>query len=263
MNDRFLTRRQFASIAAATACSASMPRELRAEAPYTVKFLQGSFDGKAHGGGLQVTMAPGWKTYWRVPGAGGIPPQMEAAGDNVAALRLQCPLPARQTGEEGESIGYKDEVLFPFWIDPVNAAAPVRVNLSAFLGICETICIPVAASETWTLKPLPQMNELEPLLFRWRQKVPVLVSSGPVARAEVAEKNGHVILRLSLSQPIKDVFVEGNPLHYFQAPLWRDNGTLAALTVAGAKSVADVKRQPLRLTIDVDGSGLEQMVTVV
>ena len=49
--------------------SAQMPDELaRAE------LTKGWREGNTHIAGLTITMAPGWKTYWRAPGDAGIPP---------------------------------------------------------------------------------------------------------------------------------------------------------------------------------------------
>ena len=47
--------------------------------------------------GIEITMAPGWKTYWRTPGdAGGVPPNLDwAASSNVAAVKMLFPAPGR------------------------------------------------------------------------------------------------------------------------------------------------------------------------
>ena len=43
---------------------------------------------------LHLTLSPGWKTYWRVPGEAGIPPLFDiAASTNIAALAVHWPTP--------------------------------------------------------------------------------------------------------------------------------------------------------------------------
>ncbi|MGB3147735.1 MAG: protein-disulfide reductase DsbD domain-containing protein, partial [Paracoccaceae bacterium] len=43
---------------------------------------------------LQLTMAPGWKTYWRAPGDAGIPPEFTWKGsDNIGAVAFHWPRP--------------------------------------------------------------------------------------------------------------------------------------------------------------------------
>ena len=38
---------------------------------------------------LQLTLAPGWKTYWRSPGDAGIPPSFDWSGSqNVKSVRI-------------------------------------------------------------------------------------------------------------------------------------------------------------------------------
>jgi hypothetical protein len=66
---------------------------------------------------------------------------------------------------------------------------------------------------------------------------------------------------LEFTQKLDDVFVEGNPLHYFKSPVFEGNG--ATLVVAGAKSIDDLRHTPLRVTGKLATGGLEQMVTVV
>ena len=42
---------------------------------------------------IRLTLAPGWKTYWRAPGEGGIPPAFGWAGSqNIASTAFQVSL---------------------------------------------------------------------------------------------------------------------------------------------------------------------------
>jgi DsbC/DsbD-like thiol-disulfide interchange protein len=260
MTQTSLSRRALLSLSAA----ALLPRQAIATGqPYSVTFLQAGFDGAAYGGGLMVTMAKGWKTYWRVPGAGGIPPSIDASGSNLKAFSFDCPLPTRFTGLEGETIGYAAEVLFPFAVIPMDAAAPVEVTAKAFLGICETICIPVQAMQQLLFRPVATLSESDPTLFAWRQRVPQATTQGPVTRAEATAVDGKIVLLLTVNKPLRDIFVEGNPMHYFNAPAWSADGLQARLIVNGAKEVESLRQSPLRLTLDAQGVGLEQQVTVV
>ena len=44
-------------------------------------------DGR-HVAGLSIRLAPGWKTYWRSPGEGGIPPVFNWSGSsNISGVR--------------------------------------------------------------------------------------------------------------------------------------------------------------------------------
>ncbi len=235
----------------------------KADTPHQVRFLHGGFDGARYQGGLMIRMLPGWKTYWRVPGAGGIPPVIEATGTNLGSFRFDCPLPYRLSGADGESIGYKDEVIFPFELTPVDATAPVAVTLSAFVGVCETICIPVQAQEQVELKPVAMATRDAAVLLQWRARVPQVTEAGPILSATAGEAHEARFVDLKLARPLRDIFVEGSALHFFAAPRFHADGLAATIAVHGAKSVADLLGHDLRITIDDEGRGLEQMLRVV
>jgi DsbC/DsbD-like thiol-disulfide interchange protein len=95
--------------------------------------------------GLEISLEPGWKTYWRSPGEG-IPPSFswdESA--NLKAAEVLWPAPVRFVEPEGTSIGYKGRVVLPVLITPENPAKPVSLNLAIAYGVCKDICMPVEA----------------------------------------------------------------------------------------------------------------------
>lgn len=101
-------------------------------------------DGHTHVAGLTIRLAPGWKTYWRVPGEAGIPPVFNWSGSsNVAAVRVHFPVPKvfEQGGIRG--IGYIGQVTFPLNIRTHDASAPVRLRGEIDIGVCEEVCVPV------------------------------------------------------------------------------------------------------------------------
>jgi DsbC/DsbD-like thiol-disulfide interchange protein len=96
-----------------------------------------------HRAGVEIRLAPGWKTYWRYPGDSGIPPRFDFSGSqNVDRVTLRWPAPQRLTDESGTSIGYKRGVVFPLDVMPQNAAQPVVLVVKADYAVCEKICIP-------------------------------------------------------------------------------------------------------------------------
>ena len=261
--DMTLSRRTLLQIPLAAFAAPVMAQEK----PWRAAFLSGGFDGEVHHGGLKVQMLPGWKTYWRVPGAGGIPPEVSATGANIKAFIFEYPLPHRSDGEEGQSIGYKDEVVFPFRLVPVEKSLPIPATFMAFLGVCEIVCIPVKHEQQVELGTSFGASPDLPEIQRWRMRVPQLVEQGPVQRATAGKNNGKPVLALTLGTAVKDIFVEGNALHYFAAPQFAPDGLSAMLEVHGAKSIADLKGQSLRVTLDTGTNGanwgLEQRLTVV
>jgi DsbC/DsbD-like thiol-disulfide interchange protein len=100
-------------------------------------------------GVLDIALKPGWKTYWRDPGDSGVPPQMDISGStNVAAVELSFPAPERHDDGYGTWVGYDHSVLLPASFTLSAPNQPARINANIFLGMCETICIPVQATLT-------------------------------------------------------------------------------------------------------------------
>lgn len=105
--------------------------------------------------GIELRIADGWKTYWRMPGdAGGIPPHFDWTGSvNVKTLKVLYPAPSRHRDAAGSTIGYKGAVVFPVEIEPLDATKPVELRLAAEYGICRDICIPAEAKLTLMVPP--------------------------------------------------------------------------------------------------------------
>lgn len=98
---------------------------------------------------LEIKLDPGWKTYWRMPGDAGVSPTFDWAGSvNIAKATASYPAPHRMADQGGEAVGYKDAVIFPFWIEPRNPELPVPAVLTANYGICKNICVPVEITLT-------------------------------------------------------------------------------------------------------------------
>lgn len=97
-------------------------------------------------GVLFIELKRGWKTYWRDPGDSGVPPQIDvSASRNVSAVEISYPAPQRH--DDGYSIwaGYDYPVGLPVTFTIPSPSEPSLIEADVFLGVCETICIPVQA----------------------------------------------------------------------------------------------------------------------
>ena len=96
--------------------------------------------------GLEIVMADGWKTYWRMPGDSGVPPAFDWAGSaNVASAKVLYPAPMRMPEADGAAIGYKQSVLLPIEVTPQDPSKPIVLKLALEFGVCREICIPATA----------------------------------------------------------------------------------------------------------------------
>ncbi|MEC9432361.1 MAG: protein-disulfide reductase DsbD domain-containing protein [Pseudomonadota bacterium] len=104
--------------------------------------------------GLRIALDPGWKTYWRVPGDAGIPPEFDwSASDNVAAVAVRWPRPHAFESFGMTTLGYKGDVVLPLEITPTDPTRPVALRLSFAYGVCSDICVPEMADMALDLPP--------------------------------------------------------------------------------------------------------------
>jgi DsbC/DsbD-like thiol-disulfide interchange protein len=93
--------------------------------------------------GVEIRLAPGWKTYWRYPGDSGVAPRFDfTRSTNVRSVEVDWPAPHAWRDASGVSIGYKDAVILPLRVVAQNPAQRVFLALAFDYAICERVCIP-------------------------------------------------------------------------------------------------------------------------
>lgn len=109
-----------------------------------------------HMAALRIDLDPGWKTYWRAPGAAGIPPDFDWSGSrNIAGVQVHWPTPKVFQQGAMRSIGYEDGVVIPLEVRAADPDRPIDLSLDLDLGICREICIPHNARLAGSLSPEP------------------------------------------------------------------------------------------------------------
>ena len=97
--------------------------------------------------GLEIKLAPGWKTYWRSPGEGGLPPRFDWSGsDNLAEVAVAWPAPKRFEIGGMESLGYGDHVILPLEARLARPGEKLSARLSLRYAVCREICMLVEAN---------------------------------------------------------------------------------------------------------------------
>jgi DsbC/DsbD-like thiol-disulfide interchange protein len=100
-------------------------------------------DGGSHMAAFDLTLAPGWKTYWRSPGDAGIPPVFDWSGsENLAEVRFHWPSPSVFHTNGMLSIGYHDRLVLPVEVVAKDPARPVTLAATIELGVCREVCLP-------------------------------------------------------------------------------------------------------------------------
>jgi DsbC/DsbD-like thiol-disulfide interchange protein len=161
--------------------------------------------------GVEIKLAPGWKTYWRYPGDSGVPPRFDFSGsDNLKSAKVLYPAPHLFTDESGNSIGYKDAVIFPLQITPREPGKPVTLRLKTDYAVCEKLCIP--AESRAELKLEPGDSSQDTALAAAEGKVPKQVSATAAdlsARRVNSAAKPLIAVDLKASGKPVEIFVEG------------------------------------------------------
>lgn len=104
--------------------------------------------------GLTITLAPGWKTYWRVPGDAGIPPDFDWSGsENLERVEVRWPRPVAFDLFGMTTLGYKHAVTLPLAVTPRDPSRPVMLRLRFAYGVCSDICMPEMADLALLVPP--------------------------------------------------------------------------------------------------------------
>ena len=256
-------------LAAGLAAALLSPPAIAMDAHSRVRLIDG---GAAEGkvlAGIEITLDPGWKTYWRMPGEAGVPPQFDwSRSGNAEAVEVGYPAPHRFMDSGGEAIGYKGQVVFPLSIRPKDADKPVELDLTLHYAVCNDICIPAKAD----LKGLVGASSAAEaaLVHDTAALVPTEQAPGldvVSARLDGEGKDTRLVVTLKGERAGGDVdiFVEGFDDAYFRAPeaLPPDAaGRRLGLGIDGLKDRAALLGRMLTLTVIAPDARLVRQVPV-
>lgn len=219
--------------------------------------------------GLQFRMKPGWKVYWRSPGDAGFPPQVSWVGStNFAGATISWPAPQRFSVLGLETLGYKEEVVFPISAEVFERGKTVNLAARVRFLTCDDICVPYETNFKLTLPAGRDLNTpASGTIVTWQGRVPTDVTkpvpSAPLAieRAEIAGSgaNQALIVQITGKDALKkpDLFVEGPVDYGFKKPVIQiasvGNEALMRIGIQAPKSPdANLVGETLTLTL-VDG----------
>ncbi len=138
--------------------------------------------------GIEIRLDPGWQTYWRDPGDSGAPPTFDFSGsENVKSLNVLWPAPERfPDGAGGNSIGYRNHVILPLHVVPIEGAKQTALRLKLEYDACSNICIPV---ESNLVLNLSGSGAEDAAIERAEIRVPRAVALGQRARTEAMREH--------------------------------------------------------------------------
>ena len=215
-----------------------------------------------HMAGLRLTLAPGWKTYWRAPGAAGLAPLLDL-GDSagIAGAEARWPVPEVFHFNGMRSIGYHDAVTIP--LDLTLAGGPARLEGAIEIGVCDDICVPVRLPFS---ADLPEAGRRDPLIAAALVDRPMTgEEAGAEARCALVPEGEGLRLTVRLTMPPlggeEAVVVETSDpsLWVSETAVAREGGDLVANAEALARDggPAAVDRSRLRITVLGEGRAVD------
>lgn len=189
----------------------------------------GMADGQLKGG-LELILEDGWKTYWRTPGAAGIPPQIRPTDDSaVAEVTLHYPAPLRLDFQGLQLYGYEKRVIFPLDLALKPDAKDRDIELDARLLICRELCIPASfKTRIRNVDLTAQFNGVTDAdaafaINQFSSQIPRSAEDVGISAAQIQLDENQKLLEIQLRLPAEmellDLFPELQPEPELDAPI--------------------------------------------
>ena len=224
------------------------------------RLISGGLQGNHWLAGVEITLDPGFKTYWRNPGDSGLPPRFDWTGsENLAGAEVRFPAPYRHEDAAGVAYVYGKKVLLPVLVKAKDPGKPVKLVLSVEYGVCKDICIPARADLSLGLTDDgPGRSMIEAALA----KVPVPQALGAQGDLSVLavepvkqDKPAYTVTIRAPSGAKPALFAEG-PENWYLSTSLPDDANRFTVTVEEKPKDASGP-VPLRLTLVAGGKSVE------
>ena len=174
--------------------------------------------------GLEFSLKPGWKIYWRSPGDAGSPPIIDGSRSvNLEFLEMKWPWPQRfDEGNNLTTIGYTEHVVFPIIAKAKDSLRSLGLRLKIDYQVCKTICIPVSTQLEMAIAPGNQRpTQYAQLIEKFEGKVPIAANDSIVDIDSIyipeTDNEGTLIINVTRQSPFIDpsIFLEGQAAYRF------------------------------------------------
>jgi len=164
------------TVAAATPGAAAAP----AQSPWAdalegrMRLVGGGADSRWLG--LTFDLKPGWKIFWRAPGAPGLPPVLDWQGSrNLKSAQIVWPAPEIFTSFGFKARGFGGRFTLPIRAAVRDADAALEARVLVLFQLCKDVCIPV---ETRLALSVPASAAAHPDIVAARARVPKPAGAG-------------------------------------------------------------------------------------
>ena len=207
--------------------------------------------------GLEFTLAPGWKIYWRTPGEAGLAPVLDFSTSADPDLKgaFSWPLPQRFDAFGFDNFGYANNIILPVALTGFTKGGFLQLRAEMEALVCADICVPLAGQLALDLPngaALPSAHAQAMAQFTAMVPRPAgpqgISASAPSIRIVDADiRNDGLFVAFGDGTPaVKDIFVEGVKNTTFKAPVAQEEGFFMAAVPA---ELPDLNGQELTLTV--------------
>ena len=151
----------------------------------TARFLSGwRMENGHHMAAVEISLAQGWKTYWRSPGDGGLAPELRIERNaQIAAAWMHFPRPEVIFTAGTPNIGYHDHVVFPIELAMPRGLGPMPLSAELSIGVCDEICMPITLELEGIL---PDRGARDPMILQALADQPTPAAEAGVGPARCA-----------------------------------------------------------------------------
>lgn len=177
--------------------------------------------------GVNFELKKGWKIYWKNAGDVGYPPQFDwSKSSNINEnINIKWPVPTRSIlnfdGFYSESNEYKNQVIFPIYLQASNLESKVKLNLDLDYAICKDICIPASNKLSLDIAPNYISQKNESLIDEFITKVPEQNGNYGVTISPPKSVRGENLFIIEVKSDTydlseSDLFIENNHDYIFE-----------------------------------------------
>ena len=128
--------------------------------------------GSENNAALEIELADGWHTYWRIPGEAGLPPMFSwSDSENIRDVEVFWPAPTRKKEYEFYTFGFSEKLTLPLNLTHKEEGKSGTLDLKAQIMICKDICIPQKFELNLPLKEGEHSKENE-IITAAKTKIP-------------------------------------------------------------------------------------------
>ena len=218
--------------------------------------------------GLQVSLQPGWKIYWRSPGDAGLPTRLilSEGSPSEQTLTMDYPIPDRFSLFGLDTYGYGDKVVFPVLLRGHQQGQPLYLLAQLDALVCSDICVPFAGPLSLTVPAGDIRPSVESQTIARASALVPRVATGRdllVSSAWFNAASPSLVVQLDRQGgALDDLFVETevNGLSFARPEPLGDS--VYQITISGAVDGFDLTGQTVRLTLRKDSQFSEQILKV-